>query len=146
MSGGPRRGSDSPDLMYISGKTIHTFWAPRQGFQTDIYRPCVRIAAGGPRFPSPIPPFAQALCLSTRIGVYIWLGCSQLAKSTLFFARNTRWKVGRFSKPPSESGNGVTLFATCGLLLRTLHKNRVSRTRWFLGPVGVLQDCVIPRF
>src|SRR5882672_1932076 len=33
MSGGPRRGSDSPDLMYLSGKTIHTFWAPRQGFQ-----------------------------------------------------------------------------------------------------------------
>src|SRR6266404_7389188 len=28
MSGGPRRGSDSPDLMYLSGKAIHTFWAP----------------------------------------------------------------------------------------------------------------------
>src|SRR5258708_19359680 len=48
MSGGPRRGSDSPDLMYLSAKAIHTFWAPRQGFQTDIYGPCVRFAAGGP--------------------------------------------------------------------------------------------------
>jgi hypothetical protein len=34
MAGGPRRGSDSPDLMYLSGKAIHTFWTPRQGFQT----------------------------------------------------------------------------------------------------------------
>src|SRR5882762_1776869 len=78
MSGGPRRGSDSPDWMYLSGKAIHTFWAPRQGFQTDIYGPCVRIAAGGPTVPSPIPPLAQALCLSTRISVCSWLGCSQL--------------------------------------------------------------------
>jgi hypothetical protein len=38
----------------------------------------------------------------------------------------------------------VTLFATCGLLLRTPHKNRVSRNPTVLGPVGFLQDRVIP--
>jgi len=36
MSGGPRRGSDSPNLMYLSGRR-YIIWAPRQGVQTDIY-------------------------------------------------------------------------------------------------------------
>jgi len=36
MSGGPRRGSDSHDLMYLSGKAIHRFSTPRQGLSNKF--------------------------------------------------------------------------------------------------------------
>src|SRR5216683_2689640 len=43
---------------------------------------------------------------------------------------------GWFSKPPPESENGVTLYATCGFLPRTPDEDRVSRNPTVAGLSG----------
>jgi len=47
----------------------------------------------------------------------------------------------RFSKPPPESGSGVTLFAFTTFRLGHLQKNRASRNPTVLGPVVFSRPC-----
>ncbi len=73
------------------------------------------------------------------IYLHIWPECSP--RSSHKHKRSDEIRLlQRFSKPPPESGNGVTLFAICSLL-RTPHKNPVSRTQRLSGLPGSARSC-----
>jgi len=47
MAGGPRRGSDSRDLMYLSGQAIHTFLGTQPQDRADLQKDRGQLVARG---------------------------------------------------------------------------------------------------